>query len=76
MLTYCKKDPLYLPDRSTLTVSMYRKTDGRKVWYDWMTETWMDLPAPPGIQVEDFESQRIRLGVTEVMSSKERGCMM
>ena len=63
------KTPLYTPDHSTLTVSMYRATDGRKVWYEWMVEAWSNNPASAA-------ASGFRLGVSELGSTKEKACMM
>ena len=63
------KAPLYTPDHSTLTVSIFRATDNRKVWYEWMVEAWSNNPAVAG-------GTSFRLGVSELRSSKEKGCMM
>ena len=63
------KTPLYVPDNSTLIVSMFRETDNRKIWYEWMVEGWANLPGTIGATGH-------RLGCTTTMSSKEKGCMM
>ncbi|KAG8527730.1 uncharacterized protein KY384_007884 [Bacidia gigantensis] len=55
------KTPLYAPDGGELIVSMWRKTDGRGVWYEWVIEVWGD---------------KERLGVSDMMSSKEKACLM
>ncbi|KAI0635657.1 PRMT5-domain-containing protein [Trametes polyzona] len=39
------KDPLYLPADSELTVSMWRLTDVRKVWYEWYAEAFLPVPS-------------------------------
>ena len=66
--------PIYTPDASTLTVSIFRATDNRKVWYEWMIEAWSNLLG--GGVGSGTEKRKIRLGVSEVGSSKEAGCMM
>ena len=63
------KTPVYAPDHSSLTISMFRATDNRKVWYEWMAEVWSNNPAVAG-------GSGFRLGVSELGSSKEKGCMM
>ena len=80
-LGYCSRNtdsdtqtPIYTPDASTLTVSIFRATDNRKVWYEWMVEAWSNL-INGGI-VGGAEKRKIRLGVSEVSSSKKGGCMM
>ncbi|ETI21148.1 hypothetical protein G647_07492 [Cladophialophora carrionii CBS 160.54] len=39
------KSPLYLPDNSELELTMWRKTDDRKVWYEWLVDVYAYLPA-------------------------------
>ncbi|OKL56315.1 hypothetical protein UA08_08437 [Talaromyces atroroseus] len=34
------KTPLYIPDGGEIVVTMYRQTDNRKVWYEWMVEVF------------------------------------
>ncbi|KAK2746344.1 methyltransferase protein [Myotisia sp. PD_48] len=34
------KNPLYVPENSELVVTMFRQTDDRKVWYEWMVEVF------------------------------------
>ncbi|KAI9672041.1 MAG: methyltransferase protein [Trizodia sp. TS-e1964] len=61
------KSPIYIPDNAELDVSMWRQTDDRKVWYEWMVEAFMQVQAG---------SPRIRLGCSELHSSKKNGCLM
>ncbi|CAF9939700.1 MAG: methyltransferase protein [Alectoria fallacina] len=68
------KTPIYTPDASTLTVNIFRATDNRKVWYEWMVEAWSNLMG--GGVGSGAEKRKIRLGVSEVGSSKKGGCMM
>ena len=41
------KEPLYLPPRSELDVHIFRLVDGvrRRVWFEWMGEVFLPLPA-------------------------------
>lgn len=62
--------PLYVPDHAELTVTMMRCTDNRKVWYQWVVESW-------GMNnLLGREMMRVRLGGGEVGTSKMGGCMM
>lgn len=74
--TFCSQDcfpalkilqnPLYFPDDSELEVSMWRQTDDRKVWYEWLVEAFVMIgPA-----------SRIRLGTSDMGSSRKVGCLM
>ncbi|KAI0589526.1 Protein arginine N-methyltransferase [Pyrenophora tritici-repentis] len=59
------KVPMTLPANSEVEVSFWRQTDDRKVWYEWLVESYMVV-----------NGQRIRLGVSDLHSSKSNGCMM
>ncbi|KAI4200512.1 MAG: hypothetical protein LQ350_003882 [Teloschistes chrysophthalmus] len=68
------KTPLYTPDASSLAVTIRRVTDARKVWYEWVVESFLTSsppPSPPG-----GKGKKVRLGISEVGSSRESGCMM
>ncbi|KAL8831835.1 MAG: hypothetical protein Q9170_005131 [Blastenia crenularia] len=56
------KTPLYTPSSSLLTVTMRRATDGRKVWYEWMVESFLQSPSallpPPKLLEHGEESER------------------
>lgn len=58
---------------------MFRKTDERKVWYEWIVESYMEIASPTdraGSSRDENDRKRIRLAVSDLHSSKERGCMM
>ncbi|KAL5114694.1 hypothetical protein ACEQ8H_007428 [Pleosporales sp. CAS-2024a] len=59
------KTPMQLPANSEVEVSFWRQTDDRKVWYEWLVESFINIGG-----------QRIRLGISELHSSKSNGCMM
>ncbi|KAJ4354690.1 uncharacterized protein N0V89_006427 [Didymosphaeria variabile] len=59
------KTPIHLPSNSELEVSMWRQTDDRKVWYEWLVEAFTTIGG-----------QRIRLGISDLHSSKSNGCLM
>ncbi|KAI9843507.1 MAG: methyltransferase protein [Sclerophora amabilis] len=59
------KTPLYFPDDSELDVSIWRQTDDRKVWYEWMVEAFMTSGG-----------REIRVGCSEMHSSRKNGCLM
>jgi type II protein arginine methyltransferase len=60
------KNPLYFPDDSELEVSIWRQTDDRKVWYEWMVEAFVMIG--PG--------KRMRMGMSDIGSSRKNGCLM
>ncbi|KAH6614823.1 arginine N-methyltransferas-like protein [Boeremia exigua] len=62
---FALKKPMHLPAGSELEVSMWRQTDDRKVWYEWLVESFMTV-----------NGQRIKLGVSDLHSSISSGCLM
>jgi len=60
------KTPLYFPDDSELEVCIWRQTDDRKVWYEWLVEAFV-MTGP---------EKRMRLGMSEMGSSRKVGCLM
>ncbi|KAF8474593.1 PRMT5 arginine-N-methyltransferase-domain-containing protein [Kalaharituber pfeilii] len=60
------KTPIYVPDLSELDVSMWRLTDDKKVWYEWVVEAYTLLD----------EGVRFRLGASDLHSSKKVACLM
>lgn len=40
MLTCSIQTPLGVPENGEIVVTMYRQTDDRKVWYEWMVEVF------------------------------------
>ncbi|KAK4662609.1 hypothetical protein QC763_605040 [Podospora pseudopauciseta] len=60
------KKPLYFPQDAELEVSMWRQTDDTKVWYEWLIEVY----AWVGPQT------RIKVGASEMHSSKKVACLM
>ncbi|CAJ2512112.1 Uu.00g077370.m01.CDS01 [Anthostomella pinea] len=60
------KQPLYFPPDTELEVSMWRQTDDAKVWYEWMVEAFMWVGP----------SQRVKVGGSELCSSRKVACQM
>lgn len=67
------KTPLYVPDGGELGVSMWRKTDERKVWYEWKVEVYAFIQ-PKGKGKE--RAKRVRVGGSELHSSEKDACLM
>ena len=63
------KTPLTFPDESELVVSMWRMTDDRKVWYEWLIETFAVIDNGKG-------RWRVRLGASELHSTKKNECLI
>jgi type II protein arginine methyltransferase len=70
---------------AVLDVSMWRQTDGRKVWYEWMIEGWglnmirlnSKRRGADETNQDDNESfSMVPLGKTELHSSIKNACLM
>ncbi|KAI9834136.1 MAG: methyltransferase protein [Phylliscum demangeonii] len=82
------KTPLYFPDHSELVVSVWRQTDDRRVWYEWLVEAFAVLPPHQPQQHQQHQlqlqqqqqqqndGQRVRLACSELHSSVRNGCLM
>ncbi|KAF8149849.1 shk1 kinase-binding protein 1 [Crassisporium funariophilum] len=46
------KEPLYLPSKSELQVSIWRLTNERQVWYEWHAESFLSVPCTAGASEE------------------------
>ncbi|KAI0441053.1 methyltransferase-like protein [Xylaria telfairii] len=60
------KQPLYFPSDSELEVTMWRQTDDAKVWYEWMVEAYRWVS----------ETERIKVGGSDLCSSRKVACLM
>ncbi|KAF7535767.1 hypothetical protein G7Z17_g13155 [Cylindrodendrum hubeiense] len=60
------KRPLYFPADTELEISMWRQTDDTRVWYEWLVEAWTWVG----------QSQRIKVGSSELCSSRQVACLM
>lgn len=56
---------MQVPANSDMEISMWRQTDDRKVWYEWLVEAFVTVG-----------NQRMRIGVSELHTSKKNGCLM
>ena len=48
-----------------MVVDIWRMTDERKVWYEWLVESWGEIGG-----------RKVRLGGSELHSSRKNGCLM
>jgi len=64
------KNPLFLPQNGVVDVSMWRQTDDRKVWYEWMAEVYAMINSADGT------SKKIKVGSTDLHSSEKEACLM
>jgi len=58
------KAPIFLPEGCVVDVSMWRQTDDRKVWYEWLVEVYI------------VQGSRIKVGGSELHSSEKESCLM
>jgi protein arginine N-methyltransferase 5 len=56
---------MYIPDKAEIEVSMWRQTDDRKVWYEWVVEVFIRI-----------DGARQRIAVSDLHSSWKNGCLM
>ncbi|KAK9377399.1 PRMT5 arginine-N-methyltransferase-domain-containing protein [Lipomyces chichibuensis] len=68
--------PLYVPDDAEIEISIWRKTDNRKVWYEWSVETFVLVPGPgPGSDNRDsIASASLARGATSSTKRVRLGC--
>ncbi|KAF2145834.1 uncharacterized protein K452DRAFT_220463 [Aplosporella prunicola CBS 121167] len=59
------KTPVLIPDDAEIDVTMWRQTDDRKVWYEWLVEAFVTV-----------RGRRLRVAVSELHSSRKNGCLM
>lgn len=55
--------PLYLTEGTEVDISMWRLTDNKRVWYEWLVETY--YKAPP-TSATSKHRRRVRTGMTEL----------
>ena len=58
--------PLYFPQDAELEVTMWRQTDDTKVWYEWIVEAFAWVGP----------SSRVKVGASELHSSRKVACLM
>jgi len=63
------KTPITIPDNAEMEVTMWRQTDDRKVWYEWVVEVFEATAAAES-------KKRRKLGMSELHSSRKNGCLM
>lgn len=60
------KRPLHYPDDSELEISMWRQTDDKSVWYEWLVEAYCWAG----------EKKRLKLATSDLCSSRSVACKM
>ncbi|CEJ58539.1 Putative Protein methyltransferase RmtC [Penicillium brasilianum] len=65
------KTPLNVPDNGEVVITMYRQTDDRKVWYEWMVEVFaLERVSVPATKLTTPAMTGIRSGSPSVDSLK------
>jgi protein arginine N-methyltransferase 5 len=67
-----------VPDHGELVVNMWRQSDDRKIWYEWMVESFAIEP-DKGKETTGLASssgRRFRVGGSELHSSIKEACLM
>lgn len=67
-----------MPDDGELVVNMWRQTDDRKIWYEWMVESFA-VEHSKGKQQAGLGSsseRKFRVGGGELHSSIKEACLM
>lgn len=57
--------PINIPENAEAEVSMWRQTDDRKVWYEWVIEVFIRL-----------NGKKMRVAMSDLHSSRKNGCLM
>lgn len=76
------QNPLTVPDNAELSVSMWRKTDDRRVWYEWIVDVFVNLPSPSsssngkGNAHNGHRGKKVRVSGSELHSSEKDACLM
>ena len=72
------KSALFVPDGGKLQVCMWRKTDQRKVWYEWQVDVYIHASTARGDAKGkgSARGKKIRIGGSELHSSEKEGCLM
>ncbi|WEW60933.1 arginine N-methyltransferase [Emydomyces testavorans] len=77
------KTPLHVPENSEVVVTMYRQTDDRKVWYEWIVEVFELRESAGSISSSTSSAataaggtRRHRVAMSEFHSSIKDGCLM
>lgn len=72
LITDLFQEPLYLPSKSELQVTIWRLTNQRQVWYEWYAEAFLALPdGSPLVSVTSPPPQRVSLRVPTQPSTTE-----
>lgn len=63
-----------------IVVHMWRQTDERKVWYEWMVEVFVYNRGQSSVEVDPAKGKgigrKMRVGMSELHSSIKEACLM
>lgn len=75
--------PLSIPDEAELAVTMWRRTDDRRVWYEWLVDVYVYLPSgsmphgrTPASSTSRASARKVRVGGSTLHSSEKDACLM
>lgn len=67
------QEPLYLPSNSELRVSIWRQTDGKKVWYEWLAESFLPISSQVSDPLKNIgETTLVKIGQTSLHNPNGR----
>lgn len=67
-----------MPDHGELVVNMWRQSDDRRIWYEWMVESFAVEPGK-GEETAGLAfsfGRKFRVGGSELHSSIKEACLM
>lgn len=75
------KTAVYVPDNGEVGVAMWRRSDERKVWYEWKVDVYARLEeggssSGSGKGKARERGRKVRVGGSEVHSSEKEACLM
>lgn len=60
-----RQTPLQVPEGAEIRATVFRQTDDRKVWYEWLVEVYIEV-----------KGHMQRCGASEMHSSSKYGCLI
>ena len=67
-----------MPDNGELVINMWRQSDDRKIWYEWMVESYFveQVKGKDTVGLGFGSGRKWRVGGSEVHSSIKEACLM
>ncbi|OLL25799.1 Protein arginine N-methyltransferase skb1 [Neolecta irregularis DAH-3] len=63
------KTPIYVPQNCDIQVMFWRETDGRKVWYEWIVEVFMNVTGSDGFMT----GRKIKISMSDLHNAGGKG---